>query len=184
MYLAFIDFCYTLNLDTNNWTRQNIDTVGVASAPRFAHSGTTVISQTLVNICTNQQIAVLANTTLFIMFGLAVYNNPLDDILVMSVNDVNNLYFPDTYPYIEQIKTIPNSNGSISAENAISDSSSLSTGAVAGIAVACVVVVSIYIRISQLKLPLNILLCPGIRCNCRRSLLLHSQKESGQKKAG
>ncbi|KAL9556374.1 hypothetical protein PS6_002361 [Mucor atramentarius] len=138
--IPFIDFCYTLNLDTNNWTRQNIDTVGVASAPRFAHSGTTVISQTLVNICTNQQIAVLVNTTLFIMFGLAVYNNPLDDILVMSVNDVNNLYFPDTYPYIEQIKTIPNSNGSISAENAISDSSSLSTGAVAGIAVACVVV--------------------------------------------
>lgn len=183
MYLAFTDFCYTLNLDTNNWTHQSIDTVGVASAPRFAHSGT-VISQTLTSICTNQQIAVLVNTTLFIMFGLAVYNNPFNDILVMSVNDVNNLYFPDTYPYIEQIKTIPNSNGSISTENAISNSSSLSTGAVAGIAVACIVVVRIYIRISQLKLPLSRLLCPGIRCNCRRSLLLHSQKESRQKKAG
>ncbi|KAF1806423.1 hypothetical protein FB192DRAFT_1294347 [Mucor lusitanicus] len=118
---AFTDFCYTLNLDTNNWTRQNIDTVGVASAPRFAHS------------------AVLVNTTLFIMFGLAVYNNPLDDILVISVNDVNNLYFPDTFPYIEQIKPA-NNNGTISAENAIDSSSSLSTGAVAGIAVACVVV--------------------------------------------
>lgn len=177
MYLAFTDFCYTLNLDTNNWTHQSIDTVGVASAPRFAHSGT-VISQTLTNIYTNQQIAILVNTTLFIMFGLAVYNNPLNDILVMSVNDVNNLYFPDTYPYIEQIKTIPSSNGSVSTENAISNSSSLSTGAVAGIAVACIVVVSIYIRISQLKLSLSRLLCPGIRCNCRRSLLLHSQKES------
>ncbi|EPB88935.1 hypothetical protein HMPREF1544_04195 [Mucor circinelloides 1006PhL] len=118
----FTDFCYTLNLDTNNWTHQSIDTVGVASAPRFAHS------------------AILVNTTLFIMFGLAVYNNPLNDILVMSVNDVNNLYFPDTYPYIEQIKTIPSSNGSVSTENAISNSSSLSTGAVAGIAVACIVV--------------------------------------------
>ncbi|KAL9560294.1 hypothetical protein MBANPS3_000021 [Mucor bainieri] len=119
---AFTDFCYTLNLDTNNWTRQNIDTVGVASAPRFAHS------------------AVLVNNTLFIMFGLAVYNSPLDDILVMSVNDVNNLYFPDTYPYIEQIKPTSSNNGTISAESSINNSSSLSTGAIAGIAVACVVV--------------------------------------------
>ncbi|KAI8644094.1 hypothetical protein BD408DRAFT_413714 [Parasitella parasitica] len=112
---AFTDFCYTLNLDSNRWTRRTIDTVGVASAPRFAHS------------------AVLVNTTLFILFGLAVYNNPLDDILLISVNDVNNLYFPDTYPYIEQIKT--------SSEKPVADSSSssLSSGAIAGIAVACVI---------------------------------------------
>ncbi|GAN07072.1 hypothetical protein MAM1_0147c06562 [Mucor ambiguus] len=122
MTTAFTDFCYTLNLDTNSWTRQNIDPVGVASAPRFAHS------------------AVLVNTTLFIMFGLAVYKNPLDDIIVMSVNDVNNLYFPETFPYIEQIKPISSSNGTISAESSSNSSNSLSTGAVAGIAVACVVV--------------------------------------------
>ncbi|KAK4509886.1 uncharacterized protein ATC70_007190 [Mucor velutinosus] len=120
--VAFIDFCYTLNLDTYRWTRQNINTVGAASAPRFAHS------------------AVLVNTTLFIMFGLAVYNNPLDDILVMSVNDVNNLYFPDTFPYIEEIKPVTSSNGTITAESATNSSSSLSTGAVAGITFACVII--------------------------------------------
>ncbi|CAO3611277.1 unnamed protein product [Mucor fragilis] len=119
---AFTDFCYTLNLDTNNWTRQNIDTVGVVSAPRFAHS------------------AVLVNATLFIMFGLAVYNNPLDDILVMSVNDVNNLYFSDTFPYIEKVKTVSSGNGTIFTESTADSSNSLSTGAIAGIVVACVVI--------------------------------------------
>ncbi|CEP09085.1 hypothetical protein [Parasitella parasitica] len=88
----------------------------------------------LILFINNQYMtAVLVNTTLFILFGLAVYNNPLDDILVMSVNDVNNLYFPDTYPYVEQIK-------SPTETPPIEGSSTLSSGAIAGIAVACVVV--------------------------------------------
>lgn len=76
------------------------------------------------------------------MFGLAVYNNPLDDILVMSVNDVNNLYFPDTFPYIEKVKTVSSGNGTIFTESTADSSNSLSTGAIAGIAVTCVVIVS------------------------------------------
>jgi hypothetical protein len=88
-------------------------------------------------------IAVLVNTTLFIMFGLAVYNSPLNDIIVMSVNDVNNLYFPDTFPYIEQIKPASNANSNDTLLKNLADESSLSTGAIAGIAVACVVVVSL-----------------------------------------
>lgn len=87
-------------------------------------------------------IAVLVNTTLFIMFGLAVYNSPLDDIIVMSVNDVNNLYFPDTFPYIEQIKPASNASSNSTSAGNLNDGSSLSTGAIAGIAVACIIVVS------------------------------------------
>ncbi|RCI03309.1 hypothetical protein CU098_011802 [Rhizopus stolonifer] len=113
---AFTDFCYTLNLDTLTWTLHNINTAGLSSSPpRFAHS------------------AVLVNTSLFIMFGLAVYSNPLNDVLVLSVNDVNNLYFPDTYPYIEQNFTKPMTNDTTVTKIA---SASLSTGATAGIAVA------------------------------------------------
>jgi hypothetical protein len=74
------------------------------------------------------------------MFGLAAYANPLNDILVLDVKDVNNLYFPDTYPYIEREPKIvpPTSNQTAlpPVEN------SLSQGAVAGIAVACSVIVS------------------------------------------
>lgn len=44
-YSAFTDFCYTLNLDSNKWVSQTIDTVGVVSAPRFAHSGTVPIAR-------------------------------------------------------------------------------------------------------------------------------------------
>lgn len=70
------------------------------------------------------------------MFGLVVYGNPLSDILALSVNDVQNLYFPDTYPYVEQPKVI------VPSADAVSEG--LSKGAVAGIAVGCVVGVSVF----------------------------------------
>lgn len=140
---------------------------------------------TRINICTNQLVAVLVNTTLFIMFGLAVYSSPLDDILVLSVNDVNNLYFPDTFPYIEQVKPVSSSNGTISAESAAGGSSSLSTGAVAGIAVACVVIVSDYYLNAFIAITAKYAcMYTGLRCHCSSHFLLHSQEKSRQEKDG
>ena len=82
------------------------------------------------------------------MFGLAVYGRPLNDVLILSVNDVNNLYFTETFPYTEIVKpaTItPNTadNGTtISASNISPTVNILSTGAIAGIAVSCIAIVS------------------------------------------
>jgi hypothetical protein len=82
------------------------------------------------------------------MFGLSVYGRPLNDILVLSVNDVNNIYFTDTFPYTEIIKpaaVIPNTIDNsiiISAGNISPTVNILSTGAIVGIAVSCIVIVS------------------------------------------
>lgn len=65
------------------------------------------------------------------MFGLVVYGNPLSDILALSVQDVNNLYFPGSYPYDYIPKAVVDTPGS----------DGLSKGAIAGIAVGCVVAV-------------------------------------------
>lgn len=68
------------------------------------------------------------------MFGLAAYSNPFNDILVLDVKNVNNLYFPDTYPYIErEAKPVPST---------VETAHGLSNGEIAGISVACSVVVS------------------------------------------
>lgn len=89
------------------------------------------------------------NTTLFIMFGLVVYNTPLNDILALNVKDVNNLYFPDTYPYIDIPKT--------ATPSAVTSSSGgLSKGAIAGIAVGCVIAVSYFFQKSYMMIVLTI----------------------------
>jgi hypothetical protein len=74
------------------------------------------------------------------MFGLAAYDNPLDDILVLDVKNVSNLYFPDTYPYIYREPKIILPSSTVNETSTAEDH--LSQGQTAGIAVACSVIVS------------------------------------------
>ncbi|CEP09407.1 hypothetical protein [Parasitella parasitica] len=105
--VACVKFCYTLDLDTHEWELRTNEALVTADALRFGHS------------------AVLVGTSLFIMFGFTVYGKPLDSILVISVKDVNNLYFAKTFPYAER-EFVPVTIAS----------AGLSTGAIAGIGVA------------------------------------------------
>jgi hypothetical protein len=85
-------------------------------------------------------LAVLVNqTSLFILFGLDKDANPTNDLLVLDVRDVNNISFASTFPFDNTIAT--SGNGTANTSNS-SGGGSLSTGAIAGIAVGGVAAVS------------------------------------------
>ncbi|GAA5796963.1 hypothetical protein HPULCUR_002341 [Helicostylum pulchrum] len=128
-------FCYTLNLETDTWTKH--DTVNVPSylsGPRFSHS------------------AVLVNTTLFILFGRGADGKLNPSLLTIDVANVSNILYTAIYaPNTAGNSSDSNSNDSNSDDSNSDDSNSngfkskesggLSKGAVGGITGGSVVAV-------------------------------------------
>ncbi|KAI9273474.1 hypothetical protein EDC94DRAFT_195963 [Helicostylum pulchrum] len=113
-------FCYTLNLETNTWTKQ--DTVVIPeylSGPRFSHS------------------AVLVDTTLFILFGRGVDGALNPSLLTINVADASNISY--TANYVSN-STDNNSNDSSSNKPDSNESGGLSKGAIGGIAAGAIVI--------------------------------------------
>ncbi|GAA5806733.1 hypothetical protein MFLAVUS_000081 [Mucor flavus] len=110
-------FCYTLNLETNTWTKQ--DTIIIPeylSGPRFSHS------------------AVLVDNTLFILFGRGVDGTLNPSLITMNVANASNIFYTASYV-------------SNSTDNNLNDSSSsrpksggLSKGAIGGISAGAIVI--------------------------------------------
>ncbi|KAG2228896.1 hypothetical protein INT48_003133, partial [Thamnidium elegans] len=135
---ASTSFCYTLNLETNTWTKH--DTVNVPaylSGPRFSHS------------------AVLVDTTLFILFGRGVDGALNPSLLTIDVANATNIIYTANYAANTTTNSNePNSNKSNSTESnsnetnsnetnssgsGSNESSKLSAGAIGGISAGSVV---------------------------------------------
>ncbi|KAI8090131.1 uncharacterized protein B0P05DRAFT_529504 [Gilbertella persicaria] len=115
---ALMDYCYTLNLKSMQWTYHNLVAPLGVSGPRSHHA------------------AVMVNdTNLFIMFGLNKDSNPTNDLLILDIRDVNKIAFADKYPIDldSSVGNITGNNDSINRD--ITGNEGLSTGATAGIAV-------------------------------------------------
>ncbi|RCH96338.1 hypothetical protein CU098_005298 [Rhizopus stolonifer] len=120
---ALMDYCYTLNLKSMQWTYHNLVAPLGVSGPRSHHA------------------AVMVNdTNLFIMFGLNKDSNPTNDLLILDIRDVNKIAFADKYPIDldSSVGNITGNNDSINRD--ITGNEGLSTGATAGIAVGSIAV--------------------------------------------
>ncbi|KAI7889480.1 uncharacterized protein EV154DRAFT_514362 [Mucor mucedo] len=108
---ALLDFCFTLNLDTYQWTQQNI-----------------VSSPNVVLIRTDHSALVISHETVFMVFGKDSSDSPTLSVVVLNVTNPTNVTLVDRYidPKGSLIPRITNSKGS---------ETGLSTGAIAGIAV-------------------------------------------------
>ncbi|KAI8364421.1 hypothetical protein BD560DRAFT_436765 [Blakeslea trispora] len=77
--VAVSDFCYTLNLNSMNWTEHSELYSSARLAPRFNHS------------------AVLIDATVFILFGIGSDGNTASHMLAISIRDSSLFSFIDTY---------------------------------------------------------------------------------------
>ncbi|KAI8080980.1 hypothetical protein BDF21DRAFT_493292 [Thamnidium elegans] len=112
---ASTSFCYTLNLETNTWTKH--DTISIPeylSGPRFSHS------------------AVLVDTTLFILFGRGVDGALNPSLLTIDVASASNIIYTANY--------VSNSTSNLNDSNS-NGSGGLSKGTVGGIATGSIVFV-------------------------------------------
>ena len=120
--LVVSDFCYTLNLSSMNWTEHTELYSTNSLAPRSNHSGKQWVSQVYTgkrqDTTDHFSLAVLIETTIFILFGLGSDNQDASHMLAIDVQDPTMLAFIDHYT---------------------SNKSKLSTGAIVGIVIGCVV---------------------------------------------
>ncbi|KAL9548101.1 hypothetical protein PS6_006788 [Mucor atramentarius] len=126
-----LEYCFTLNLDTYVWKRHVIAAPSGTILQRSRHSAV------LVN-----------NDTLFIMWGRDTNNAGVNSVLILNVSNPDNIVLSKKYvdpnaPNANQDvqgNTETNDDGSSSStELSGSGNSGMSTGAKAGVAVACIV---------------------------------------------
>jgi hypothetical protein len=89
-------------------------------------------------------VAVLVNTSLFILFGVTTDSVALDDMLILDVASVSNITIEKTYPYDKNTGVNDDSPTDKETFGKGNNEKSLSTGAIIGISVGCVVTVSEY----------------------------------------
>ncbi len=85
-------------------------------------------------------IAVLVNTTLFILFGKDINGSPSPNLLTFDISNIANIQYTTTYPFISPDSSSGNSSGSsgITPNMGNFQSNGLSGGAKAGIAIGVV----------------------------------------------
>ncbi|KAI7895983.1 uncharacterized protein EV154DRAFT_598922 [Mucor mucedo] len=135
---ASTDYCYTLSLSSNKWTKQNLNFPTSVSGPRFSHS------------------ALVVNSTLFILFGRGPEGNLIPSMLGINVANASNVTYTSIYN-ANVPKDMNNTNitsdrhtddvdeafpKSTPAESPTEiESNGLSKGAIGGIAAGCVILV-------------------------------------------
>ncbi|KAG2230225.1 hypothetical protein BDF21DRAFT_490689 [Thamnidium elegans] len=118
--VASTDYCFTLNLETNTWTKQdNVNVPSYLSGPRFSHS------------------AVLVDSTLFILFGRGLDGTLNPSLLTIDVTSISNIVYTATY-IASAISNTPNNTTNNTIPNS-KESSGLSKGAIGGIAAGSIV---------------------------------------------
>ncbi|KAI8328809.1 hypothetical protein EDC96DRAFT_530140 [Choanephora cucurbitarum] len=105
--VALMDYCYTFNIQTAEWTFHNLVAPAGTSAPRSHHSA-----------------VLIDNSTLGIFFGIDKAGNPTNDLLIMDVRDVSQLSFSDTYP-INTNLTTSSTNTTSTNESASNNSATI-----------------------------------------------------------
>lgn len=135
--IALLDYCFTLNLDTYQWTQQTIISPPNVVMTRTQHSGnaytppkfkSTSREYTYLPFLIPHSLAVVINSeTVFIVFGKDTSDLPLLSLLVLNVTNPSNVTLLNNYidPNAPSVK-----------------SSGLSTGATVGIAVGVTAAVS------------------------------------------
>ncbi|KAI9273458.1 hypothetical protein EDC94DRAFT_655364 [Helicostylum pulchrum] len=115
---ASSSYCYTLNLETNTWTKnENVNVPSQLSGPRFSHS------------------AVLVNSTLFILFGRGYTGDLSYSLLTIDVSDASNIIYTDTYTSNAAATT----NATTDTTENSNKSGGLSAGAIGGISAGSIV---------------------------------------------
>ncbi|KAG2201994.1 hypothetical protein INT47_000533 [Mucor saturninus] len=135
---ASTDYCYTLSLSSNKWTKLNLNFPTSVSGPRFSHS------------------ALVVNSTLFILFGRGPEGNLIPSMLGLNVSNVLNVTYTSIYNanvpkdmnntnitsdrHTDDVdEAFPKSTPAESPTEIKSDG--LSKGAIGGIAAGCVILV-------------------------------------------
>ncbi|GAA5806747.1 hypothetical protein MFLAVUS_000095 [Mucor flavus] len=129
-------FCYTLNLETNTWTKHDTNIPEYLSGPRFSHS------------------AVLVDSTLFILFGRGVDGALNPSLLTIDVANATHIAYTANYASNTTTNTTTNSNEPNSSKTNVTESNSnesnpngstpnasggLSAGAIGGISAGSIV---------------------------------------------
>ncbi|KAI9273456.1 hypothetical protein EDC94DRAFT_676936 [Helicostylum pulchrum] len=115
---ASSSYCYTLNLETNTWTKnENVNVPSQLSGPRFSHS------------------AVLVNSTLFILFGRGYTGDLSYSLLTIDVSDASNIIYTDTY--ISNAAATTNTTTDTTQNS--NESGELSAGVIGGISAGSIV---------------------------------------------
>ncbi|KAI7888333.1 uncharacterized protein EV154DRAFT_517978 [Mucor mucedo] len=110
---ATTDYCYTLNILENKWTRQDFYVPTSLSGPRFSHS------------------TVLVNSTLFVLFGRGLDGSLNPSMLTLNVADATKIAYTSVYRADGQYELEADETHPPAA------STGLSTGATAGIGAGC-----------------------------------------------
>ncbi|KAL9545060.1 hypothetical protein MBANPS3_007320 [Mucor bainieri] len=120
------DYCNVLNLDTKNWTRQTIVAPAGTTLERSKHSAV------LVN-----------NNTLFVMWGMDRTKVGLSSVLILNTTNPDAITMSSKYVDPNDPNAAKDSNGNTAkpGDDDVGDSTGLSSGAKAGIAVAAAVAV-------------------------------------------
>ncbi|GAA5805991.1 hypothetical protein HPULCUR_011518 [Helicostylum pulchrum] len=121
---ASLSICYTLNLETNIWTKQNnVKVPEHLKGPRSAHS------------------AVLVDTTLFILFGKGADGELTSSVITIDVSNVSDIFYTTSFvSNTTDDSSIPNSNDSNSNDYNSKESDGLSKEAIGGIVAGSIVV--------------------------------------------
>ncbi|KAG2203960.1 hypothetical protein INT47_007543 [Mucor saturninus] len=120
-----LDYCFTVNLDTNQWTQQIIEAPNNLILMRTQHSAVPV-----------------NNDTVFIVFGKDPTDSPTISLVMLNVTNPSKITWLEAYadPNAPVI-TSPNSNSTSPRESDVPEKkASLSTGAIAGISVGAAVI--------------------------------------------
>ncbi|KAI8986570.1 hypothetical protein BDB01DRAFT_896154 [Pilobolus umbonatus] len=112
---ALEDYCYVLSLESKTWSSCKLVLPPGTSGPRYGHS------------------AVLVRDFLFLIFGKDVRGQSTNDMLILNVSNPNNITFTQEYSYAEPIVEVEEEE----------ESKGLSSGAIAGIIIGCLLFLAI-----------------------------------------
>ncbi|KAG2201998.1 hypothetical protein INT47_000537 [Mucor saturninus] len=145
---ASTDYCFTLNLSNNEWTKHaNVNVPSNLHGPRFTHS------------------AVLVDSTLFVLFGRGIDGTFSPSLITIDVSDATNIAYKSSYSLsnstLNNATNNPTSNTTSNitennpnegekdknAKSLDNSSRGLSSGATGGISAGCAILLGVILFI-------------------------------------
>ncbi|KAI8364035.1 hypothetical protein EDC96DRAFT_575808 [Choanephora cucurbitarum] len=134
------EYCFTLDLDSNTWSRVYISKSNNFALSRSRHSGNFPVKelleeQPMILIQFILLAVLVSNNTLIIMWGINTNKNGVNSILILDITDPYQIRSLDKFPRTSNVST----NSTPKAEKD-DNNEELSAAAKGGISVACIIV--------------------------------------------
>ncbi|OBZ85206.1 hypothetical protein A0J61_06745 [Choanephora cucurbitarum] len=137
------EYCFTLNLDSNTWSRIYITKSNTFALSRTRHSGNFSVKdlleeQPMILIRLIPLAVLVSNNTLFIMWGVNTDKNGVNSIIILDITDPYQIGYLDRFPRTSTVST--KSSTEAEEDNSNSEYQGLSAATKGGISVACIIV--------------------------------------------